>query len=52
MAMKIALHRNNCHNVEGDLDLKIRDRSLEITQDSKYLGVQKDEHLTWKNILT
>ena len=44
-AMKIASHRKN---VEGDLDLKIRDMSLQTTQDNKYLGVQIDEHLTWK----
>ena len=47
-AMIIASHRKNCHNVEGDLDLKIRDMSLQTTQDNKYLGVQIDEHLTWK----
>ena len=44
----MAPHRKNCHNVEGDLDLKIRDMSLQTTQDNKCLGVQIDEHLTWK----
>ena len=47
-AMKIASHRKNCHNIEGDLDLKIRDMTLQTTQDNKYLGVQIHEHLTSK----
>ena len=46
--MKIAFHKTKYHNIEGDLDLKIRDMSLQETQDNKYLGVQIYEHLTWK----
>ena len=46
--MKIASHRKESHNAEGNLDLKIRDTSLQRTQSNKYLGVQIDEQLTWK----
>ena len=46
--MKIASHREKCNSVEGDLDLKIRDTSLQMTKDNKYLGVQIDVQLTWK----
>ena len=45
-AMNIASNRKNCHNVDVDLDLKIRDISLQTIQDNKYFGVQIDEHLT------
>ena len=38
-AIKIASHRKNIHNVEGDLDLRIRDMSLQMTEDNKYVGV-------------
>ena len=50
--MKIASHRKDSHNAEGNLDLKIRDTSLQRTKSNKYLGVQIDEQLTWKNKLT
>ena len=40
------------HNIlnsrNGDLDLKIRDNDLEIIQKTKYLGVQIDNSLNWK----
>ena len=32
----------------ADLDLKIRDNELEIIQKTKYLGVQIDNSLNWK----
>ena len=40
------------HNIlksrNEDLDLKIRDNELEIIQKTKYLGVQIDNSLNWK----
>ena len=40
------------HNIlnsrNDDLDLKIRDNDLEIIQETKYLGVQIDNSLNWK----
>ena len=40
------------HNIlnsrNDDLDLKIRDNDLEIIQKTKYLGVQIDKSLNWK----
>ena len=40
------------HNIlksrNGDLDLKIRDNELEVIQKTKYLGVQIDNSLNWK----
>ena len=40
------------HNIlksrNDDLDLKIRDNDLEIIQKTKYLGVQIDNSLNWK----
>ena len=35
-------------NRNEDLDLKIRDNKLEIIQKTKYLGVQVDNSLNWK----
>ena len=41
------------HNIlkgrNDDLDLKIRDNDLEIIQKTKYLGVQIDNSLNWKD---
>ena len=35
-------------NQAGSLKLKIRDNELEVVQKSKYLGVQIDNNLDWK----
>ena len=47
--MKIATCRK-FHTSKSKLSLKIRETSLQILQDNKYLGVQLDEQPTWENI--
>jgi len=46
--MKI-LSRQKHQKVLGDLDLRLRDTNIQNVKETKYLGLQIDKHLTWKN---
>ena len=41
--------RQRHQRILGELDLKIRDTSIQNVKETKYLGLQIDRHLTWKN---
>ena len=43
------LSRQKHQKILSELDLKIRDTNIENVKETKYLGLQIDRHLTWKN---
>ena len=42
------LTRQKSQKLLGELDLKIRDINIQSVNETKYLGLQIDRHLTWK----
>ena len=41
------LTRQKSQKLLGELDLKIRDTNIQKVNETKYLGLQIDRHLTW-----
>ena len=42
------LSRQKHQRILGELDLKTRDTNIQNVREAEYLGLQIDEHLTWK----
>ena len=43
------LTRQKSQKLLGELDMKIRDINIQNVNETKYLGLQIDRHLTWKH---